>query len=101
MKPKDAAARMAVLDDSVRLPIAAKMKERALSAILAQMSPADAKTITEKLAKRMETQTLADARSAVAPPAAAAASPAGKSAGKPGAKPSPKSAAAPPAAKAG
>jgi len=102
MKPKDAAARMAVLDDSVRLPIAAKMKERALSAILAQMSPADAKTITEKLAKRMETQALADARSAVAPPAApAAAPPAGKAAGKPRGKPSPKSAAASPAAKAG
>ncbi len=98
MKPKDAAARMAVLDDSVRLPIAAKMKERALSAILAQMSPTDAKTITEKLAKRMETQTLADARSAVAPPAPpAAATPAGK----PGAKPARKTAAASPAAKAG
>lgn len=102
MKPKDAAARMAVLDDSVRLPIAAKMKERALSAILAQMSPADAKIITEKLAKRMETQALADARSAVAPPAAPAASPpAGKAAGKPAAKPPTKSAAAAPAAKAG
>ena len=52
MKPKDAAARMALLDDSVRLPIAAKMKERALSAIMAQMPPAEAKKLTESLAHR-------------------------------------------------
>jgi flagellar motility protein MotE (MotC chaperone) len=51
MKPKDAAARMSVLDDmSVRLPIAAKMKERTLSMILANMSPNDAKILTERLA---------------------------------------------------
>jgi flagellar motility protein MotE (MotC chaperone) len=53
MKPKDAAARFALLDDSVRLPVAAKMKDRALSAILAQMTPQDAKVLTEKLADRM------------------------------------------------
>ncbi|HEY0436052.1 MAG TPA: MotE family protein [Phenylobacterium sp.] len=52
MKPKDAAARMAILDDAVRLPIAAKMKERALSAILGLMPPTDAKKLTESLAKR-------------------------------------------------
>jgi flagellar motility protein MotE (MotC chaperone) len=52
MKPKDAAPRMVLLDDSVRLPIAAKMKERSLSAILAQMPPADAKKLTEALAAR-------------------------------------------------
>ena len=39
MKAKDAAPRMVLLDDSVRLPIAAKMKERSLSAIIAQMPP--------------------------------------------------------------
>jgi flagellar motility protein MotE (MotC chaperone) len=75
MKPRDAAARMTLLDDSVRLPIAAKMKERALSAILGQMPPADAKALTEKLAGRLETKALADARSAIsaaAPPPAAA-----------------------------
>lgn len=54
MKPKDAAPRMTLLDDSVRLPIAAKMKERALSAILAQMAPVEAKKLTESLAKRFE-----------------------------------------------
>lgn len=52
MKPKDAAPRMVLLDDSVRLPIAAKMKERSLSAILAQMPPAEAKKLTEALAAR-------------------------------------------------
>lgn len=52
MKPKDAAARLAVLDDSVRLPIAAKMKERALSAVLAAMPAQEAKKLTESLARR-------------------------------------------------
>jgi flagellar motility protein MotE (MotC chaperone) len=85
---------MAMLDDSVRLPIAAKMKERALSAILGQMSPADAKTLTEKLARRMESKPLADARSAVAPPAAPA-----PPAAKAPAKPTAAAAAVPPATK--
>jgi flagellar motility protein MotE (MotC chaperone) len=52
MKPKDAAARFTILDDSVRLPVAARMKERTLAAILAQMPPADAKKLTESLAQR-------------------------------------------------
>ena len=52
MKAKDAAVRFSVLDDSVRLPIAAKLKERTLSMILANMSPVEAKTLTEKLAQR-------------------------------------------------
>jgi flagellar motility protein MotE (MotC chaperone) len=52
MKPKDAGPRMMLLDDSVRLPIAAKMKERSLSAVLAQMPPAEAKKLTEALAAR-------------------------------------------------
>jgi flagellar motility protein MotE (MotC chaperone) len=54
MKPKDAAPRFVLLDDAVRLPIAAKMKDRALSAILALMPPADAKKLTEALAKRFQ-----------------------------------------------
>ncbi|MGZ3367342.1 MAG: MotE family protein [Caulobacteraceae bacterium] len=53
MKPQDAAVRMTLLDDSVRLPIAQKMNPRKLSAILAQMPPADAKSVTEKLADRL------------------------------------------------
>ncbi len=52
MKAKDAAPRLVLLDDSVRLPIAAKMKERALSAVIAQMPPPEAKRLTEALARR-------------------------------------------------
>jgi len=60
MKAQDAAARMAILEDSVRLPIAAKMKERSLSAIVGKMSPQDAKKLTESLAHRFAAaQTLA------------------------------------------
>ena len=70
MKPKDAAPRMVLLDDSVRLPIAAKMKERSLSAILAQMPPTDAKKLTESLARRFAAaQTLAQNGIAQADPA--------------------------------
>lgn len=73
MKAKDSAARMAVLDDSVRLPVAGKMKERALSAMLAQMSPADAKKLTESLAKRFgDVKKAAAAAQQAAAPAAPA-----------------------------
>ena len=73
MKPKDAAARMAILEDSVRLPIAAKMKERSLSAIIGQMPPADAKKLTESLAHRFAAaQTLAQNANAQAEAPAAA-----------------------------
>ena len=73
MKPKDAAARMSLLDDSVRLPIAAKMKERVLSGVLAQMAPQDARDLTEKLAHRLsKAQSVLQAKAALAPVAAAA-----------------------------
>jgi flagellar motility protein MotE (MotC chaperone) len=73
MKAKDAAARIAVLDDSVRLPIAAKMKERALSAVLAAMPAAEAKKLTESLARRYtDAQNLAANAQKVAAAAAAA-----------------------------
>jgi len=73
MKPKDAAPRMVLLEDSVRLPIAARMKERSLSAIIAQMPPAEAKKLTEALAKRFAAaQTLAQNGIAQADPAAPA-----------------------------
>jgi flagellar motility protein MotE (MotC chaperone) len=78
MKPQEAAARMSLMDDSVRLPLASKMKIGALSAVLGQMTPADAKMITEKLADRL---TAADrARQAIATataPSTAPATPAG------------------------
>ncbi len=70
MKPKDAAPRLVLLDDVVRLPIAAKMKERALSAVLAQMPPLEAKRLTEALSNRFS------AARAVAAAADKAASPA-------------------------
>jgi flagellar motility protein MotE (MotC chaperone) len=73
MKPKDAAARMAILEDAVRVPIAAKMKERSLSAIVGQMQPSEAKKLTELLAHRFAAaQTLAQNADAKADAAAAA-----------------------------
>lgn len=98
MKAKDAAPRMVNLDDAVRLPIAAKMKERALSAIIAQMPPAEAKKLTESMAKRftearaMAANAAAAANQTAAPAARPAAAPPRKAA--PGAN----QAAAPPAA---
>jgi len=73
MKPKDAAARMAILEDSVRLPMAAKIKPRALSAIVGLMPPQDAKKLTESLARRFSAaQTLAQNAAAQADAAAVA-----------------------------
>jgi flagellar motility protein MotE (MotC chaperone) len=88
MKPKDAAARFGLLDDSVRLPVAAKMKDKAFSAILAQMTPTDAKVLTERLAARMAPADQArDALASNAPsPAPAGAAPSSNAGGaaKPG-----------------
>jgi flagellar motility protein MotE (MotC chaperone) len=77
MPPTAAATRMTLLDDSVRLPLAAKMNPRKLAAILAQMPAADAKTVTEKLADRLGAadaarQALASNAPAPAAPAAPA-----------------------------
>lgn len=83
MKPKDAAARMSVLDDSVRLPIAAKMKERTLSMILANMSPADAKILTERLANRLSADAIAKGKAALAAADKPAADPAAQAAAPP------------------
>lgn len=82
MKPQDAAARFTLLSDDVRLPIAAKMKERALSAIIAKMPPVDAKRLTELLAARYAAQSAA-ARQAMNPGPAAAAAPSPAPAGRP------------------
>jgi flagellar motility protein MotE (MotC chaperone) len=77
MDPKKAAAALALMDDSVRLPIAAKMKERKLADILGKMDPADAKALTEKLAARTAgSKVLADAKTALNPAAAPAPTPA-------------------------
>ncbi|HVN01708.1 MAG TPA: hypothetical protein VMT68_16005 [Caulobacteraceae bacterium] len=74
-KPQDAADRFVLLSDEVRLPIAAKMKERLLSAMIAKMSPPEAKRLTESLAARYAAQASAAraAMSAQAPPAKGAA----------------------------
>ncbi|WGM48074.1 hypothetical protein KOAAANKH_02962 [Brevundimonas sp. NIBR10] len=65
MRPREAAAIFVTLEDSVRLPIAAAMRPRGLSAILAQMPAPAARELTEKLARRFQAQQLA-ARAAVA-----------------------------------
>jgi flagellar motility protein MotE (MotC chaperone) len=77
MKPKNAAAQMMTLDDSVRLPIASRMKERTLAAILAQMPPAEANKITSALARRYtENAAILAGKDAIAPePQAVAAAP--------------------------
>jgi flagellar motility protein MotE (MotC chaperone) len=73
MKAQDAADRLAIMDDSVRLPIAGKMKDRALSGIVGKMKPADAKKLTESLAHRFAAaQTLAQNATAQADAAASA-----------------------------
>lgn len=95
MKPKDAAPRIVLLDDSVRLPIAAKMKERALSAILANMPAIEAKKLTEALASRF-----GNVRKAAAAAQAAEAANAPKP-NQQAAAPAPKAAPAAPAPKAG
>ena len=65
MRPREAAAVFVSLDDSVRLPIAAAMRPRGLSAIMAQMPAPAARELTEKLARRFQAQQLA-ARAAAA-----------------------------------
>lgn len=88
MKPKDAGPLMAALDDKVRIPVAAKMKPAALAAILAQMGTAQAKSLSESLARRFSpTQTLQQALEGKPAPEAA----------KPPPPPPTQTAAAPPA----
>ncbi|MBU2377849.1 MAG: hypothetical protein KJ824_01680, partial [Alphaproteobacteria bacterium] len=70
MRPRDAAPVFTTLDDSVRLPIAAAMRPRGLSAIMAQMPPAAARELTEKLARRFAAQQLAARAAAAATPVA-------------------------------
>ncbi|WP_224761010.1 MotE family protein [Brevundimonas aurantiaca] len=65
MRPKDAAPVMASLEDRVRLPVAAAMRPRTLAAVMAQMTPAQAKELTEKMAARFQAQQMA-ARAAAA-----------------------------------
>ncbi|RIJ65130.1 hypothetical protein D1604_12470 [Brevundimonas sp. LPMIX5] len=75
MRPKEAAAVFATLDDGVRLPVASAMRPRTLAAIMAQMPPAAARELTEKLAKRFQAEQYAARAAAVAAPAAAVPAP--------------------------
>ena len=56
MKPKDAAAIMTELDDSVLLPVLDRMKEAKTAPILSAMPPDRARTVTAQLAQ-MRTRT--------------------------------------------
>ena len=71
MKPRDAAAVMATLDDKVRVPVAAKMKDSALAAILSQMPTVEAKKLTESLAQRADNAKQALNSATQTPPATA------------------------------
>lgn len=76
MRPREAARVFATLDDDVRLPVAAAMRPRSLAAVMAQMEPAAARGLTEKLARRFDARRELAARAAAAatdaaPPAAA------------------------------
>lgn len=96
MRPREAAAVFTTLDDSVRLPIAAAMRPRSLSAVMAQMPPAAARELTEKLARRYQAQQLA-AKAAVASAAEAPMTAAAPATPPPAAN-APNPAATPPAA---
>lgn len=73
MKPRDAGALMAALDDRVRVPVAAKIAETKpaiLAAIMSQMGTAEGKKLTELLAHRFTpAQTLQQALNAPSAPA--------------------------------
>ncbi|GEB99829.1 hypothetical protein EJ082_13640 [Brevundimonas diminuta] len=89
MRPKEAAAVFATLDDSVRLPVASAMRPRTLAAIMAQMQPAAARELTEKLAKRFQAQQYAARAAAASAPTEAATAPAPAPAAQPAAQPAP------------
>jgi len=93
MRPREAARVFATLDDDVRLPVAAAMRPRSLAAIMAQMEPAAARSLTEKLARRFEARQQLAARAAAA---SAAAAPAAETAA-PAATPAPRAAGGAPA----
>lgn len=93
MRPREAARVFATLDDDVRLPVAAAMRPRSLAAIMAQMEPAAARSLTEKLARRFAARQQLAARAAAA---SAAVAPAAETAA-PAATPAPRAAGEAPA----
>ena len=95
MRPREAAAVMVSLDDGVRLPVAAAMRPRSLAAVMAQMPPAAARELTEKLAHRFQAQQLA-VRAAAAGLTSPTATPTAAPAGAPTPAPTQTAAAAAP-----
>ncbi|MGZ9100426.1 MAG: MotE family protein, partial [Brevundimonas sp.] len=98
MRPREAARVFATLDDDVRLPVAAAMRPRSLAAVMAQMEPAAARSLTEKLARRFDARRELAARAAAAAAvdtAAAAPAPAVAAPAAPAAAVTPAPAAAP------
>ena len=89
MRPREAARVFATLDDDVRLPVAAAMRPRSLAAIMAQMEPAAARSLTEKLARRFEARQQLAARAAAASAAAAPAAETAAPAATPAPAPAP------------
>lgn len=69
MKPKDAARIFNALDESVLLVVASAMKSDALAAVMAQMEPKQAQTLTVKLAGRLNLPKEADLPAAPQPAA--------------------------------
>ncbi|WP_183254101.1 MotE family protein [Brevundimonas basaltis] len=96
MRPREAARVFATLADDVRLPVAAAMRPRSLAAVMAQMEPAAARELTEKLAGRFAAQRRLAARAAAAESEPAPAAPQPAAAPPEAAKPA---AAEPPAAR--
>jgi flagellar motility protein MotE (MotC chaperone) len=94
MRPKEAARVFATLSDDVRLPVAAAMRPRSLAAVMAQMEPAAARELTEKLARRFAARQQLAARAATA---ATANAPAPAPAAVPTANAAPSAVATPPA----
>lgn len=78
MRPREAAAIFTSLNDAVRLPVAGAMRPQKLALIMAQMPPATARELTEKMARRFAgaQAVAAQARAAMAAPAAPRATPA-------------------------
>ena len=72
MKPKDAARIFDSLPDDVLLPVAHDMKSDQLALVLASMNPDSAKTLTVKLANRLNLPQTADVAAPAAAPAPAA-----------------------------
>lgn len=87
MRPKDSAEIFQGLDNDVQIQVASRMKEGPLAAMMAQMAPDRARTLTTLLAQRANRPALPAATPARAAPAAAARPAAAAPARTPAARP--------------